>query len=64
MADTLILTHLPDGPTATFRVSGVKLKRDIYNYGNPSTHNPELILTNFDTMMGQRIGRMLAAMFP
>lgn len=24
--DTLILSHLPDGPTATFRVSGLKLR--------------------------------------
>ncbi len=62
--DTLILSHLPDGPTATFRVSGVKLRRDIYNYGNPTTHSPELIMNNFDTIIGHRIGRMLAALFP
>ena len=62
--DTLILSHLPDGPTASFRVSGLKLRRDLYNYGNPSSHNPEMILTNFDTMIGQRLGRMLAALYP
>jgi ribosome production factor 1 len=62
--DTLILTHLPDGPTATFRVSGLKLRHEISNYGNPSSHNPELILNNFDTMIGHRIGRMLAALYP
>ena len=62
--DTLILSHLPDGPTATFRVSGVKLRHDLPNHGNPTSHNPELILNNFDTMTGHRIGRMLAALFP
>lgn len=58
------MSHLPDGPTATFRVSGIKLRDDLPNHGNPTTHNPELILNNFDTMTGHRIGRMLAALFP
>jgi ribosome production factor 1 len=61
---TLILSHLPDGPTATFRVSGLKLREEIFHHGNPTTHDPELILNNFDTMTGHRIGRMLAALFP
>jgi ribosome production factor 1 len=30
---TLILSHLPEGPTATFRVSSVKLRKDIDNHG-------------------------------
>lgn len=64
LIDTLILSHLPDGPTATFRVSGLKLRQEIYHHGNPSTHDPELILNNFDTMIGHRIGRMLAALYP
>lgn len=62
--DTLILSHLPEGPTATFRVSGLKLKHDIHRHGNSTSHNPELIMNNFDTMTGHRIGRMLAALFP
>ena len=63
-ADTLILSHLPDGPTATFRVSGVKLRHEISNHGNPTSHFPELILNNFDTIIGHRVGRMLAALYP
>ncbi|CDW75412.1 ribosome production factor 1 [Stylonychia lemnae] len=62
--DTLIQSHLPDGPTATFRVSGVKLRKEIYHHAVPSSYNPELILNNFDTMLGHRIGRMLASMYP
>ena len=63
---TLILSHLPEGPTATFRVSGVKLRDTLPNHGRPTSHDysPELILNNFDTMTGHRIGRMLAALFP
>jgi ribosome production factor 1 len=62
---SLILSHLPDGPTATFRVSGIKLRDNIVNHGAaPGETNPELIMNNFDTMLGHRIGRMLAALFP
>lgn len=61
---TLIISHLPDGPTATFRVSGIKMRRELSHYGNPTGHNPELIMNNFDTMLGHRVGRMLAALFP
>lgn len=64
--DTLIHSHMPDGPTATYRVSGVKLRDSLPNHGRPSSHDyqPELILNNFDTMTGHRIGRMIAALFP
>ena len=64
-ADSLILSHLPDGPTANFRVSSMKLRSKIFNHGAaPGDSNPELILNNFDTMLGHRIGRMLASLFP
>ena len=32
--------------------------------GNPTTHWPELILKNFRTRLGRKIGRMFAAIFP
>ena len=61
---TMILSHLPKGPTATFRISGVKLNHQIANHGNAIQTQPELILNNFDTRVGHRIGRMLASLFP
>jgi len=63
---SMILSHLPDGPTATFRVSGIKLNEDIINHGanNGLLVAPELILNNFDTMLGSRMGRMIASLFP
>ncbi|CAI2374332.1 unnamed protein product [Moneuplotes crassus] len=61
---TMILSHLPKGPTATFRISGIKLNHQIANHGNAVETMPELILNNFDTRLGHRIGRMLAALFP
>ena len=63
----MILSHLPDGPTATFRVSGILLNDQIPNHGantNMMMVAPELILNNFDTMLGSRIGRMIASLFP
>lgn len=62
----MIFSHLPEGPTATFRVSNVKLNEHIPNHGanNGMMVNPELIMNNFDTMLGSRIGRMLACLFP
>lgn len=61
---TMILSHLPKGPTATFRLSSVKLNDELHNHGNAIETDPELILNNFDTRLGHRIGRMLAALFP
>ncbi len=62
---SLILSHLPKGPTATFRVSSVMLRENIPNHGAvPSEVHPELILNNFDTMLGHRLGRMLASLMP
>ena len=60
----LILIHLPVGPTAIFRVTSEKLNKDIANHGRPTDHFPELILNNFNTNLGRRIGRFFASLFP
>lgn len=62
--DGLWIIHLPDGPTAHYRVSNTWSRKDIPNHGTPTGFYPELIMKNFDTRLGQRIGRMLAAIFP
>lgn len=62
--DSLIVCHLPDGPTATFKVSNVKFPEQIPDRGFTSKHHPELILNNFTTRMGHGIGRMFASLFP
>ncbi|CAG9334017.1 RPF1 [Blepharisma stoltei] len=60
----LWIIHLPEGPTAHFRVSNTWKRREIPNHGTPTGYYPELIMKNFDTRLGQRIGRMLASLFP
>lgn len=61
----MVLCHLPDGPTAHFKVSSVRLRKEMKRRGkDPTEHNPEVILNNFTTRLGHSIGRMLAALFP
>uniref|UniRef100_A0A8C1RTH4 Ribosome production factor 1 n=1 Tax=Cyprinus carpio TaxID=7962 RepID=A0A8C1RTH4_CYPCA len=61
----LVLCHLPDGPTAHFKVSSVRLRKEMKRRGkDPTEHVPEVILNNFTTRLGHSIGRMFAALFP
>nr|XP_004653705.2 ribosome production factor 1 [Jaculus jaculus] len=61
----LILSHLPNGPTAHFKVSSVRLRKEIKRRGkDPTEHAPEIILNNFTTRLGHSIGRMFASLFP
>lgn len=60
----MLFINLPDGPTAHFNLSSLVLRKDIKNHGNPTSHQPELILNNFTTRLGHRIGRMIASVFP
>lgn len=62
--DGLCIIHLPDGPTAHFRVSNTWSRKSIPGHGNPTGYNPELILQGFDTRLGQRMARILMALFP
>ncbi|XP_042320259.1 ribosome production factor 1 [Sceloporus undulatus] len=61
----LVLSHLPEGPTAHFRMSSVRLRKQIKRKGKaPTEHQPEIILNNFTTRLGHSIGRMFASLFP
>jgi ribosome production factor 1 len=60
----LTVIHLPNGPTAHFKLSSIKLNKDIRGHGKLGPHNPELILNHFNTRLGHTIGRMIASLFP
>ena len=60
----LTLSHLPNGPTAYFKVSNVKLCCDLKGAGQITQHQPEIILNNFNTRLGHRTGRFLGSLFP
>ncbi|CAM9323506.1 unnamed protein product [Chrysoparadoxa australica] len=60
----LVASVLPHGPTAFFKVSNVKLCSAIANHGTKTAHQPEIILNNFNTRLGHRVGRFLGSFFP
>ncbi|XP_011200773.2 probable ribosome production factor 1 [Bactrocera dorsalis] len=60
----LLVIHLPNGPTAHFKLSNVQLTSDIKrDHKEITKHRPEVILTNFTTRLGLTVGRMLGALF-
>ncbi|KAJ9079791.1 Ribosome production factor 1 [Entomophthora muscae] len=62
--NSITLIHLPNGPTAYFKLSGIVLSKQIYGHGRSSAHQPELILNNFSTRLGHLVGRMFHSLFP
>lgn len=60
----LLLSHLPKGPTAFFKLSSFQPGASLPGHGRPTSHIPELILNNFDTRLGRRSGRFLGSLFP
>eukprot|EP01053_Blabericola_migrator_P002677 Blabericola_migrator_1__2676@NODE_175_length_12037_cov_81_938346_g152_i0_p6_GENE_NODE_175_length_12037_cov_81_938346_g152_i0NODE_175_length_12037_cov_81_938346_g152_i0_p6_ORF_typecomplete_len347_score69_85Brix/PF04427_18/6_6e34_NODE_175_length_12037_cov_81_938346_g152_i02101250 len=58
------VSQIPEGPTCFFRLTSLKLAEDIKGGGAVTSHYPELIMKNFDTRLGQRIGRHLRTLFP
>eukprot|EP00591_Stephanopyxis_turris_P017636 CAMPEP_0195537810 /NCGR_PEP_ID=MMETSP0794_2-20130614/48681_1 /TAXON_ID=515487 /ORGANISM="Stephanopyxis turris, Strain CCMP 815" /LENGTH=333 /DNA_ID=CAMNT_0040671643 /DNA_START=116 /DNA_END=1117 /DNA_ORIENTATION=+ len=60
----MIVSHLPAGPTAFFKVSNVVPSKDIAHHGNITNHIPELVLNGFGTRLGHRVGRFLGSLFP
>ncbi|XP_038995824.1 ribosome production factor 1-like [Hibiscus syriacus] len=62
--DALLVIGLPYGPTVHFKLSSLVLRKDIKNHGNPTSHEPELVLNNFTTRLGHRVGRLIQSLFP
>ncbi|CAL4160492.1 unnamed protein product, partial [Meganyctiphanes norvegica] len=60
----LLVIHLPDGPTALFRVSNVKICKDLRrDFKEITSHRPEVLLNHFKTRLGRLVARMLGALF-
>ena len=60
----MIISHLPEGPTAQFKVTSIVEQKHIKNHGRVTNHLPEIILNNFTTRLGHRVGRFLGSLFP
>lgn len=59
----LVLVHLPNGPTAHFKLSSVKLSTEIRKCGSMSHHRPEIVMNNFNTRLGHQVARMFMSLF-
>ncbi|KAI8978570.1 anticodon-binding protein, partial [Pilobolus umbonatus] len=64
MPNALTLIHLPDGPSAYFKLTSFTPSKKIHAHGRVTAHNPELILNNFNTRLGHTIGRMFQSLLP
>ncbi|XP_003386630.1 PREDICTED: U3 small nucleolar ribonucleoprotein protein IMP4-like [Amphimedon queenslandica] len=62
--DSLIVCHLPYGPTATFTIFNTVMRHDIPNIGTMSEAYPHLIFHNFKTKLGERVTNILKYLFP
>lgn len=63
--DGLIICHLPLGPTAYFTLNGAVLRHDLEGGAAPmSEAYPHIILNNFTTELGKRVGNILKCLFP
>ena len=62
--DSLIVSHLPFGPTASFTLSSAVLRNDIPDCQPVSEASPHLILENLETKVGARIAKILKALYP
>lgn len=60
----IVITHLPEGPTAHFKLTSLRLHKEIWNKAKVTDHRPELILNRFTTRLGMKVSRMLTALFP
>uniref|UniRef100_A0A0K8S4Z8 Brix domain-containing protein n=1 Tax=Lygus hesperus TaxID=30085 RepID=A0A0K8S4Z8_LYGHE len=62
--DTLVICHLPYGPTAYFNIADVTMRHDIPDIGTMSEQYPHLIFHNFTTRLGKRVQDILKYLFP
>lgn len=59
----LLIRHL-EGMMAVFKVTSLSFQKDIKHHAVATEHIPELILNNFDSKVGVKVGRLLASLFP
>lgn len=62
--DGLIVCHLPLGPTAYFTLNGAVLRHDLEKAAPMSEAYPHIILNQFNTELGKRVGNILKCLFP
>ncbi len=63
--DGIIISHMPFGPTLYLGVSNTVLRHDLNAKPDPmSEANPHLIFENMDSQLGERMKKIISALFP
>lgn len=62
--DSLVVCHLPYGPTAYFTMSDVVMRHEVPDIGPMSEQYPHLIFHNFKTKLAERTKSILKYLFP
>lgn len=63
--DGMVICHLPLGPTAFFSLNSTVMRHDLDPPAAPmSEAYPHIILNNFTTDLGKRVGNILKCLFP
>lgn len=62
--DSLIVSHLPFGPTARFHLSDTVMRHDIPEIAAMPEEFPHLAFYNFKTKLGHRVTSILKHLFP
>ncbi|XP_027195468.1 ribosome production factor 1 [Dermatophagoides pteronyssinus] len=61
--NALLHIHLPNGPTAYYRLSSIRYCKELKKRAAYNNSHPEIIVNNMTTRLGHTIGRMLASLF-
>ncbi|TFK51640.1 Brix-domain-containing protein [Heliocybe sulcata] len=62
--NAITIVHLPNGPTAYFKLTSIANSKRIRGHAKATTHYPELVLNGFVTRLGHAVGRMFQTLFP
>eukprot|EP00297_Palpitomonas_bilix_P010237 CAMPEP_0113896798 /NCGR_PEP_ID=MMETSP0780_2-20120614/18262_1 /TAXON_ID=652834 /ORGANISM="Palpitomonas bilix" /LENGTH=286 /DNA_ID=CAMNT_0000888067 /DNA_START=131 /DNA_END=992 /DNA_ORIENTATION=+ /assembly_acc=CAM_ASM_000599 len=62
--DSMVISHLPFGPTAYFAISNCVLRHDIKDREMGTGGFPHLIFDNFTSKLGERVSNILKHLFP
>ncbi|KAG5652049.1 hypothetical protein H0H81_006469 [Sphagnurus paluster] len=62
--NAITLVHLPNGPSAYFKLTSIELTKQIFGHARATPHHPELVLNGFVTRLGHAVGRMFQTTFP
>ncbi|KAI0629238.1 Brix-domain-containing protein [Trametes polyzona] len=62
--NAITMVHLPEGPTAYFKLTSIELSQKISGHARATAHYPELVLNGFATRLGHTVGRLFQTFFP